>query len=150
MTADMNDNKGPRDDRWYLPLMAPNTKGEKFAWLDPTSIYINATAFTDLLDDIQASLFQHALDHREQNTCDIDTWDEFKAFFTPENSEKPEMHGGFAHSHWCDAEECENKINDELSVTIRTVPFDRASSGEGSCILCGKSSSGRVVFAKSY
>ena len=45
-------NKRPRDDRWYLPLMAPNTKGEKFAWLDPTSIYINATAFTDLLDDM--------------------------------------------------------------------------------------------------
>lgn len=34
-------NKGPRDDRWYLNIMAPNTKGNKFAWLDPTSIYIN-------------------------------------------------------------------------------------------------------------
>ncbi len=38
-------NKGPRDDRWYLNLMAPNTKGPKFAWLDPTSIYINGEAF---------------------------------------------------------------------------------------------------------
>ena len=44
--------KGPREDRWYLKLMSPNTKGEKFAWLDPTSIYINAAAFTDLLDDL--------------------------------------------------------------------------------------------------
>ena len=44
--------KGPRDDRWYLKLMAPNTKGNKFAWLDPTSIYINAAAFNDLLDDL--------------------------------------------------------------------------------------------------
>lgn len=49
-------SKGPRDDRWYLNLMAPNTKGDKFAWLDPTSIYINAEAFTDLLDDLQADL----------------------------------------------------------------------------------------------
>lgn len=49
-------SKGPRDDRWYLNLMAPNTKGEKFAWLDPTSIYINAEAFTDLLDDLEADL----------------------------------------------------------------------------------------------
>lgn len=49
-------DKGPRDDRWYLKLMAPNTKGEKFAWLDPTSIYINQAAFTDLLDDLMADL----------------------------------------------------------------------------------------------
>ena len=48
--------KGPRDDRWYLNIMAPNTKGEKFAWLDPTSIYINAEAFNDLLDDLLADL----------------------------------------------------------------------------------------------
>ena len=48
--------KGPRDDRWYLNIMAPNTKGDKFAWLDPTSIYINARAFTDLQDDLMADL----------------------------------------------------------------------------------------------
>lgn len=48
--------KGPRDDRWYLNIMAPNTKGDKFAWLDPTSIYINDRAFTDLLDDLMADL----------------------------------------------------------------------------------------------
>ena len=49
-------DKGPRDDRWYLRLMAPNTKGEKFAWLDPTSIYINGDAFHDLLDDLVSDL----------------------------------------------------------------------------------------------
>lgn len=49
-------DKGPRDDRWYLNIMAPNTKGDKFAWLDPTSIYINQRAFTDLLDDLMADL----------------------------------------------------------------------------------------------
>ena len=43
-------------DRWYLNIMAPNTKGEKFAWLDPTSIYINGDAFRDLLDDLVADL----------------------------------------------------------------------------------------------
>ncbi len=48
--------KGPRDDRWYLSLMSPNTKGPKFAWLDPTSIYINSTAFQDLLDDLIVDL----------------------------------------------------------------------------------------------
>ena len=49
-------DKGPRDDRWYLRLMAPNTKGGRFAWLDPTSIYINGAAFHDLLDDLQTDL----------------------------------------------------------------------------------------------
>lgn len=51
-----NQDKGPRDDRWYLGIMAPNTKGDRFAWLDPTSIYINARAFHDLLDDLMADL----------------------------------------------------------------------------------------------
>jgi adenine phosphoribosyltransferase len=52
----MTRDKGPRDDRWYLNIMAPNTKGPKFAWLDPTSIYINGQAFHDLLDDLTADL----------------------------------------------------------------------------------------------
>ena len=56
-------DKGPRDDRWYFPLMAPNTKGEKFAWLDPTSIYINGEAFHDLLDDLCADI--------NADSCDV-------------------------------------------------------------------------------
>lgn len=55
-------DKGPRDDRWYFPLMAPNTKGDKFAWLDPTSIYINGDAFHDLLDDLCADLDADTID----------------------------------------------------------------------------------------
>jgi len=56
-TSSTNDGElGTRDDRWYLSIMSPNTKGGKFAWLDPTSIYINASAFQDLLDDLVADL----------------------------------------------------------------------------------------------
>ena len=55
--------KGMRDNRWYLNIMSPNTKGEKFAWLDPTSIYINTNAFIDLLDDL--------LDDLEEFDCDV-------------------------------------------------------------------------------
>ena len=46
----------PKAERWYLDIMSPNTKGDKFAWLDPTSIYINGDAFHDLLDDLVADL----------------------------------------------------------------------------------------------
>jgi len=52
----MSHRNSPRDDRWYLSIMSPNTKGDKFAWLDPTSIYINGEAFHDLLDDLVADL----------------------------------------------------------------------------------------------
>ena len=52
----MTTRNSPRDDRWYLAIMSPNTKGDKFAWLDPTSIYINGEAFHDLLDDLVADL----------------------------------------------------------------------------------------------
>ncbi len=55
-------DKSPRDDRWYFSLMAPNTKGDKFAWLDPTSIYINQSAFQDLLSDLLADLEGHDFD----------------------------------------------------------------------------------------
>jgi len=52
----MSSDKGPRNDRWYFSIMAPNTKGDKFAWLDPTSIYINGRAYQDLLDDLCADI----------------------------------------------------------------------------------------------
>lgn len=49
-------DKGPRDSRWYLSLMAPNTKGARYPWLDPTSLYINDRAFRDLQDDLCAEI----------------------------------------------------------------------------------------------
>ena len=58
----MAQDKGPRDDRWYFSLMAPNTKGDKFAWLDPTSIYIHGKAYHDLLDDLVADLNKDDID----------------------------------------------------------------------------------------
>ena len=57
MTTNKADITGKTSgNRWYLSIMSPNTKGEKFAWLDPTSIYINGDAFHDLLDDLVADL----------------------------------------------------------------------------------------------
>ena len=64
MTANKTEITGQiSGNRWYLNIMSPNTKGEKFAWLDPTSIYINGDAFHDLLDDLVADL--------EPVTCDV-------------------------------------------------------------------------------
>ena len=56
MAITKSNNAQAKKDRWYLDIMSPNTKGEKFAWLDPTSIYINGDAFHDLLNDLMLDL----------------------------------------------------------------------------------------------
>ena len=50
------------DAGWYLPLMAPNVKGERFAWLDPSTIYINARAFHAMVDDLIAPFDPSGID----------------------------------------------------------------------------------------
>jgi prolyl-tRNA synthetase len=104
----------------------------------------------DILTDMQANLFARAKAYRDANTQVITDWNAFVAFFTPQNTERPEIHGGFALSYWCEDPDCEARINDALSVTIRCIPFDAEEHGTGACICCGKPAKKRVVFAKSY
>lgn len=104
----------------------------------------------DTLADIQQGLLARARAFRDEHTRVIADWDEFSAFFTPQNSEKPEIHGGFALSHWCESPACEQRVNDELSVSIRCLPLDCEAHGAGKCIACGGPARKRVVFAKSY
>ena len=103
----------------------------------------------DILDDIQKNLYERALSYRREYTVTIDDSKEFYDFFTPQNAERPEIHGGFALSGWCGSEACETKIKDDLAVTIRCIPLESLGDG-GPCICCGKSGDRRVVFAKAY
>jgi len=103
----------------------------------------------DILDEIQQVYFDRALAHREANTREIDDAAEFDAFFTPQNKEVPEIHGGFALAHWCGEGGCEENIKDRLNVSIRCIPFEGGTE-TGKCIECGKKSRKRVVFAKAY
>ena len=102
-----------------------------------------------ILDDIQNNLFTRALSFRTENTVTIDDRGEFYDYFTPRNLEKPEIHGGFALSGWCGDAACEAKIKEDLTVTIRCVPFEQLGAA-GRCISCGKPGQHRVVFAKAY
>jgi prolyl-tRNA synthetase len=104
---------------------------------------------TAILDDIQTNLFERACRFRDEHTRVVDQNKDFYDWFTPKNSEKPEIHGGFAMSHWCGDAACESKIKDDLNVTIRCIPLD-APEEEGKCICCNKPSDKRVVFAKAY
>jgi prolyl-tRNA synthetase len=100
------------------------------------------------LQEIQDAIYARALALREDNTRVIDSRDEFYAFFTPKNPDKPEIHGGFALAHWDGTAELEAKIKEDLKVTIRCIPDTPAEPG--TCIFTGRPSAGRAVFAKSY
>ena len=104
---------------------------------------------TGILDDIQNTLFARAQAFRVENTVRIDDKGEFYDFFTPRNLDKPEIHGGFAVSSWCGDTACEAKIKEDLTVTIRCIPFEQ-EEGPGQCLYCGRPGQHRVVFAKAY
>lgn len=101
------------------------------------------------LDEIQDALFQKALRFRDSHMRKIDSKEEFYAFFTPQNGENPEIYGGFALCHWCDDPKLEEKIKEDLGVTIRCIPLD-APDEEGRCPFTGKNSRRRVIYAKAY
>jgi len=98
---------------------------------------------------MQDVIYQNALAFRDANMVKIDDNAKFYSYFTPKNQDQPEIHGGFALSHWCGDVACEERIKEDLKVTVRCIPFD-AVKEEGSCICCGKPSHRRVIFAKSY
>lgn len=139
---------GPRDIEKNAVFVARRDLGPKEKYGQGRDDFI--AALPALLKEMQDNLFNRALRYREENTRDIDTLEDFRAFFTPKNAERPEIHGGYAMSHWCGDEACEEAITKELSVTIRCIPFDREKSGPGKCFVCGKDSPGRVPFAKAY
>jgi prolyl-tRNA synthetase len=138
---------GPKDIKSDSVYVSRRDRDRK----DSFSIHKDSFADTicEILDEIQDGLYQKALCFLKDNTRDIDDLNEFDSFFTPENPEKPEIHGGFAMSHWCGSPDCELAVKERLNVTIRCIPFDRKKE-DGKCIQCGNSSQGRVVFAKSY
>ena len=108
-----------------------------------------------ILDEIQNGLFEKAKAHRATHTRVIDDKDEFYDFFTAKSKDpqRPEIHGGFALTHWSGGGEVEKQINDDLSVTIRCIPMEGQVEGchePGTCPFSGKPSTQRVVWAKAY
>ena len=93
-----------------------------------------------LLDEIQANIFQKALKYCQEHTITVDSYDEFK--------EKIEE-GGFILAHWDGTTETEERIKEETKATIRCIPFD-GDTTPGVCMVTGKPSARRVLFARSY
>jgi len=94
-----------------------------------------------LMDEIQTNLFDRAAQYRAEKMHVVNTWDEFLVAINEKE--------GFAFAHWDGSGETEEKIKELTKATIRCIPMDQASE-TGVCILTGKPSQGRVVFAKAY
>jgi prolyl-tRNA synthetase len=95
----------------------------------------------NLLTEIQSNLYKKALNFREENTVEVNTWEEF--------IHRLDNEGGFVSAHWDGTPETEEKIKQESKATIRCIPLDNKLE-EGKCILTGKPSKQRVLFARAY
>ena len=138
---------GPRDISENSVFVGRRDKGHG----EKTAIGRNEFVKTvsAILDDIQHNLFERARLFLNAHTHKIDDRSEFYEFFTPQNQEKPEIHGGFAKSHWCGSAACEASIKEDLAVTIRCLPLEEENE-TGCCIFCGAPSQKRAIFAKAY
>lgn len=100
-----------------------------------------ADRIENLLEDIQRNIYDKALKFRDSMITRVDTYDEFKRVL--------EEKGGFILAHWDGTPQTEELIKNETKATIRCIPVD-APAEEGTCIVSGKPSHRRVLFAKSY
>jgi prolyl-tRNA synthetase len=94
----------------------------------------------ELLNDIQSNIFQKALDYRASVTREVNSYEEFKV-----EIEK----GGFISAHWDGTPETEELIKQETKATIRCIPLDDDNT-PGVCMVTGKPSARRVLFARAY
>jgi prolyl-tRNA synthetase len=113
-----------------------DTKEKASVSLDNLSAHV-----IQLLDDIQANLYQRALQFRNDNTRRVDNWEEFVRVL----DENP----GFVSAHWDGTGETEEKIKELTKATIRCIPLDNQQE-DGTCVLTGKPSKQRVLFARAY
>lgn len=138
---------GPRDLEQGTAAVSRRDRGPKEkAFLPMAEIPGQMAAW---LDEIQAGLLERATAFRETHLQKIDSREAFYAFFTPANASKPEIHGGFALTHWNGSAAVEEQIKTDLKVTIRCIPFED-SPEPGICPFSGEPSRQRVIWAKSY
>ncbi len=94
-----------------------------------------------LLDEIQQNLFDRSVKFRAEHTTSVDNFEDFKAVLDGK--------GGFVSAHWDGTTETEIKIKELTKATIRCIPIDNEKE-DGKCVLTGKPSTQRVLFARSY
>ncbi len=127
---------GARDlENGTVELMRRDTLEKSEHQLEGIEEYVR-----DLLEEIQTNIYRKALRHREEMTRTVETYDEFKV-----EIEK----GGFILAHWDGTPETEELIKNETKATIRCIPLD-GDTTPGKCMVTGRPSERRVIFARSY
>lgn len=128
---------GARDlEKNVVEVARRDTKEKNTVSLDGIAGYV-----PQLLADIQQNMFNKAKLYRDEHITKADSWDEFEKLL----DEK----GGFISAHWDGTAETEEAIKEKTKATIRCIPLNNPQE-EGKCILTGKLSSQRVLFARAY
>jgi len=138
---------GPRDLAQGTAAVSRRDRGPKEK--DFVAVGEIPALIGSVLEEIQAALLARATAFRDSHMVSIDSKEEFYRFFTPANTEKPEIHGGFAVTHWNGSAAVEEQIKADLKVTIRCIPFEE-NPEPGICPFSGEASRQRVFWAKSY
>ena len=128
---------GPKDlDNGTLEIARRDTKEKKSYPMNGIEDKIQF-----LLKEIQSNIYRKAQHFKEKNTHQVNSYDEFKKLL--------ENKGGFIYAHWDGTPETENLIKEETKATVRCIPLN-GNNESGRCMVTGKPSSKRVLFAKAY
>lgn len=128
---------GARDlENNVIEVARRDTKEKKSITLDGIELYIKT-----LLDDIQINIYNRAKNYRDEHITKADSWDEFVKILDEKT--------GFVLAHWDGTNETEEKIKELTKATIRCIPINNELEN-GVCILTGKPSIQRVLFARAY
>ncbi len=128
---------GPRDlENNTMEIARRDTLTKETVSMDNIEMLVK-----NLLEEIQDSIYQKALNFREENTSEVESYDEFKKVLKDK--------GGFVKAHWDGTAETEERIKKETKATIRCILLDEKEE-QGKCIYSGKPSNKKVVFAKAY
>ena len=128
---------GARDlEQNIVEVARRDTKEKANASIDGIGLHVK-----NLLDDIQANIFNRAKAFRDDHITEANTWDEFVELLDNKT--------GFISAHWDGTPETEEKIKEQTKATIRCIPLNNKQEA-GTCILSGNPSTQRVLFARAY
>tara|TARA_A100000171_G_C2126457_1_gene143832 strand:- start:118 stop:1593 length:1476 start_codon:yes stop_codon:yes gene_type:complete len=128
---------GPKDiEKGTVELARRDTLQKQFVNRDEVVGVVEG-----LMIEIQENLYTKALNYRTEHTTKVETYDKFKTVL--------EEKGGFIAAHWDGSSETEEQVKNETKATIRCIPID-ADNEAGTCMVTGKPSKRRVLFAKAY
>jgi prolyl-tRNA synthetase len=132
---------GPKDLANNACVLARRDQPGKESKLMGVPLAEAPAKIVSMLKAMQHDLYNKAKSFREANSWEVNSYEEFK--------KKIEEPGGFLWAHWDGTRETEDRIAAETKATIRCIPFNRKHE-PGTCMVTGKPSEGRVVFAKAY